>query len=185
MSLSKLSARAKDSCSSIPDSNIQSTNGWKNISDAVYTGDFSLVLDKIYQSCTGLLWMKRGPIITLETFESILMTRVSKFNYALAPWQLPEALVVFILLINYSVDSTQRVSMLAASWTGNCLDSCASTDEFLASVSYGKIASVLRKFDTARSTKTKESTTAFSPTSPPGPLIRVHTAQVENLEKVS
>ncbi|CAN8073961.1 unnamed protein product [Agarophyton chilense] len=60
---------------------------------------------------------------------------------------LPEALTAFMLLENLAVDNGQRVSVLAAAWSDSTLSADATTIEYLYSVKYEKIASVLRQCD--------------------------------------
>ena len=65
---SQLYGRARDMCRSIPDSEIQSADGWKKIIQAIYKRDALSVVSEVYQSFTSLLSMNRG---TNESFRNL------------------------------------------------------------------------------------------------------------------
>jgi len=91
---------------------------------------------------------KRGSSESFIDFESRFEAQISKFNSHSSLARLPDALVAFMLLANSNVDSSQRISVLAASSPNSDQFSVnASTDDYLSSVKYEQFASVIRQCD--------------------------------------
>ena len=162
---SKLFGRARHLCKSISAETIQSVNGSKAIVDAIHKRDALSVVSVIYENLIDLLSKKRGANESFRNFESRFNAQVSKMNAASSSARLPQALTALKLLENTGVEDGQRVSALAAVSSNAGLPASASTDELTKTVSYEKIASVLRQCDQseARSGNTMAGSSANAP----------------------
>ena len=112
---SQLYGRARDLCKSIPDETIQSEDGSEAIVNKIYQRDPLAVVSDVYQDFITLLNTKRGNNESFQNFGTRFKAQVSKFSSHCDAVKLPEALTAFMLLANSGVDSTQRISVLAAS----------------------------------------------------------------------
>ena len=81
----------------------------------VYKRDALSVMNEVYHEFIDVLNTKRGANKSFISFESRFEAEVSKFNSHSSLARLPDALVAFMLLVNANVDSSQRISVLAAS----------------------------------------------------------------------
>lgn len=146
---SQLYGRARDLCKGIPDTEIQSDTGSVAIVKAVYKRDALSVVSEVYENFISLLNTKHGFTETFKTFESRFEAQVSKFNASSDAAKIANALTAFMLLAISSVETSQRVSVLAAaSPSDSALEGTAmTTDQFLNSISYTMVASVLRQCD--------------------------------------
>lgn len=151
---SQLHGRAGDMCAPIANSESQSAEGWNRTVEAIQKRDALFVVSKVYQNFTSLLSMKRALHETFKNFQFWFFPQISKFNSNSSSSKLPEALTAIILLAGSAVDNWHRFSVLAAVSNGTSLDASATTDEYLAAVSYEKVASVLRQCDQVRSNAT-------------------------------
>ena len=112
-----------------------------------YKRDSLTVVSNISQQFLKLLNTKRGSTETIKNFEARFNAQVSKFKASADETKLPEAPVSFMLIANADIHNSQRVSVLAATGPTITTSSSSSNAECLHSVSYEKVASVLRQCD--------------------------------------
>ena len=117
---SQLYGRALDLSKKIPSTTIQSIEGASQIVKAVYKRDPLAVIRDVDQTFQQVMSTKRGLNESFKNFESRFEAQVSKYNSLSTESQLPNALVTFMLLSNANVDSSQRVSVLAAAAPRRC-----------------------------------------------------------------
>jgi len=111
------------------------------------------VVSDVYQDFNDLLATKRGQNESFKNFESRFEAQVSKFNSHADSSKLPDAITAFMLLANSSVDSSQRISVLAStSPNDTILTEAATTGDYISSISCGSVASVLRQCDKTKNT---------------------------------
>lgn len=146
---SQLYGRALDLCKGIPDTDIQSDKGSVAILRAVYNRSSLLVLIEVYENFISHLNTKFFPTKTFKNFESNFDAQVSKFNVSSDAAKIPNSRTAFMLLANSSVEESQRVPVLSPSSPSNpsLEDTATNTDQFLSSISYTIVASVLRQCD--------------------------------------
>lgn len=160
---SQLFGRARDLCKKIPDDTIQSSSGAEAIVKAVHKRDPLSAVSDVFQDFITLLSTKRGQNESFKNFESRFEAQVSKFNSHSHASKLPEALTAFMLLGNSAVDSSQRVSVLAAASPHETdVPDTATTADFLEAVSYNSVASVLRQCDNVKNMDKPDTRTALS-----------------------
>lgn len=148
---SQLYGRALDLSKKIPTATLQSPEGVSAIISAVYRRDRLVVVSNVYQLFQDMLSTKRGTSESFQNFESRFEAKVSKFNSQSENLKLPEALVTFVLLANCNLDGSQRVSILAAAAPYHEeLSPDATNEEFLSSIRYDALASVVRQCDKPR-----------------------------------
>ncbi len=120
----------------------------ESIVQAVYKPDPPAAVSDVYQDFLEVINAKRGSNESFKNFESRFEAQVAKFNSHSESSKLPEALVAFMLLANSNVDSGQRISVLAAAAPREDeFEENATTSDFLQSVTYNSVASVLRQCD--------------------------------------
>ena len=146
---SQLYGRAKEICKKVPDSVIQSVEGVQAIVNAVYKRDALSTVSDVYQDFMNLLNLKRGANESFRNFESRFEAQVSKFNAHSDTSKIPASLTAFMLLANSNVDSSQRISVLAAAAPSSD-NTGSTTEEFLKAISYDSVASVLRQCDRSK-----------------------------------
>ena len=146
---SQLYGRAKEICKKVSDSEIQSAGGARAILNAVYKRDALSTVSDVYQDFMNLLNLKRGTTESFRNFESRFEAQISKFNAHSDSSKLPASLTAFMLLANSNVDSSQRISVLAAAAPSSD-DSNSTTEDFLKAISYDSFASVLRHCDRSK-----------------------------------
>lgn len=114
-----------------------------------------------------LMSTRTNPSESFRDFELKFNSQLSRFNSLATNASLTDSISALMLLANAMVDSSQRVSILAAaSPTANLADLNDSTDGMLSMVKYECIATVLRQYDNQRQVDT------------PNPTIRTSTALV-------
>lgn len=160
---SALYGRAKDLCRQIGDEVIQLDAGVSAIIIALHIRDPLSAVSSVYQDFLALLSTKRGHSESVRNYKSRFAAAVSRFNTHAKSCELPEALTAFMLLANSDINSSQRISVLAAatSQDTNDLDS-SSTDDYLKPVKYNAIASVLRQCEKTKGSETPNVTSAIS-----------------------
>lgn len=147
----QLYGRAKEIVCKVPDTVIQSGAGLQAIVNAVYKRDKLSSVSDANQDFMNLLNLKRGPTESFRNNESRFEAQVSKFNAHSTSSHAPDSLTAFMLLANSNVDSSQRISVLAAAaQPADLSDSDTTTDTFLKAISYDSIASVLCQCDRAK-----------------------------------
>jgi len=145
---SQLFGRARDLVKKIDPETIQSDTGAAEIVKVVHKRDPLAVVSEVYQDFTTVLGTKRGNSESFKNFESRFDSQVSKFNAHATTTKLPDSLVAFMLLANANVENNQRISVLAAaSPKESDFENAATTEQFLESVSYSAIASIIRQCD--------------------------------------
>lgn len=145
---SHLYGRAKDLCDSLDDDVIASEDGVQLIVNTVYKKDPLSIVSCVYTELQKLLSIQRGDTESFKTFETRFEAQLSKFNALGSSVSLPESMSALVLLANSKVDSSQRISILAAaSPKESKLLSTASIDDYVKAVKYEAIASVLRQCD--------------------------------------
>ena len=148
---SHLYGRAKDLCKKIPDEMIQSAGGLQEIVNTIHKRDPLSAVGSVYQDFVSVMNTKRGNTESFRNFESRFSATVSKFNAHASSCVLPESLMAFMLLANSALDTTQRVSVLAAASPSEVQSSDATTTEdYLKAVSYESVATVLRQCDKSK-----------------------------------
>lgn len=165
---SQLFGRARDLVKKIPDDVIQSDEGVAAIVGAIYKRDALAVLSEVYHDFNGLLSTKRGATETFKNFELRFEAEASKFNAHSEVTKLPESLLAFILLANSNVDNGQRVSVLAAASPKELPSDTSTTSDYLESVSYDSIASVVRQCDQKASDNSQHNPLRANHVSRPG-----------------
>lgn len=160
---SQLYGRTQDLSKGIPDSEIQYDTGFAAIIKAVYKRDALSVVSEVYQNFIALLNTKRGHNESFKNFKSQFDAHVSRFNASSESAKWPNALTAFMLLVNASVDSSQRVSVLAAaSPADSSVNFTATTDQFLDAFSYSSVASVLRQCEHVKDSNNHASSSTFT-----------------------
>eukprot|EP00171_Calliarthron_tuberculosum_P022021 IDg22021t1 len=160
---SQLFGRARDLCKSIPEKLLQSEQGVDEIVNAIHKRDALAVVSEVYQDFIELLATRRGQSEKFGDFEFRFSAQVSKFNCHSDLTKLPEALTAFMLLSNSNVDANQRISVLAASSpTEKVFEKKSTTTDFIKSVSYESIASVIRQCESPKTISSTLNSSAAS-----------------------
>ena len=159
---SHLYGRAKDLCDCLEDDEIASDKGAQLIVNTVYKKDPLSVVTCVYTELQKLLSIQRGGNELFKNFESRFEAQLSKFNALGSSVSLPESMSALVLLANSRVDSSQRISILAAAAPKESkLSSTASIDDYVRAVKYEAIASVLRQCDDSSSSVQSTHLSAF------------------------
>lgn len=88
----------------------------------------------------------RGETEPLKNFESRFEAQLSKFNPLGSSVSLPKSISALVLLANLKVDSSQRISILAAAAPKESnLSTRASIEDYVKAVKYEAISSLLRQ----------------------------------------
>lgn len=95
------------------------------------------------------LWnTRRSNNETMKYFESRLSAKVAKFNSISKTTNPPECFTVLLLPSNSAINDSQRVSVMAATAPSvENLTSQSSNHQFLSSITYQSIASVVKQCD--------------------------------------
>lgn len=152
--------RARDLCKGVPDSVIKSEDGAEAIVKAIYKRDALTVVSEVYQNFVAVFDTTRDWTETFKSFESLFDAQLPKFNASSPTTKLPHALTELMLLANSALDSSQRVCLnAAASPTDGTISENATTDQFLDTVSYSTVVSLLGQCEQTRSSDTESSST--------------------------
>lgn len=153
--LSQLYGRAKSLCQNITNNVLKSDAGVKAIVDATYKRDAFAVVSEVYADFLDLLSTKRNSNESFRYFEQRFEAQVAKFNcHSSKEPMLPDSLIAFVLMANANIDGNQRVSIHAAASPKNTsLNSSSTTSEFLKSLTYEAVSSVIRQCDKPKDVK--------------------------------
>lgn len=153
---SNLFGRAKDLCKVLSDAEIQSDEGMNLIVRVLHKKDALSTVSSVYHDFVSLSSTKRSNTENFAEYESRFAAAASKFNSNGASCKLPDSLMAFMLLANSSIDSSQRISVLAASAPNNeAIGPNPTTDDFLQAVKYDSVAAVLRQCESGKGWDTK------------------------------
>lgn len=141
---SQLYGRARDVCKSLSDADISSAEGAMKIVGTVFQRDPLAVVAGVFRDFSEMISMRRGPNESFQSFESRFSAQVSRFNAHSKESELPEALTAFMLLANANVDSGQKISILASASPSSVPENPTTTD-YLKSITYGSISSVIKQ----------------------------------------
>ena len=110
---SHLYRRAKDLCTGIPFSKLESDDGVDKICKALYKKDAVSVVSNTYSEFLTLVSTKQGTSESYQNFESRFAAAFSKLSCHALSIQ-AESFRDFMLLANSGIDANQRISVLAA-----------------------------------------------------------------------
>lgn len=143
---SQLYGQAADQCSELTKEQLKSENGVQLIINAVYRRDFMSVISEAYDGFSILINTRRNDNESLKEFETRFSAAVSKFNSFSTTTKLPQCITALLLLINASIEHSQRVSALsAAAPAGTVFNDQASNDDFLKVVTYNQVSSIVKQ----------------------------------------
>ena len=134
---SNLYGRAKDLCEGIDPTKIASVDGVNLILSAIYKRDPLSVVSLVFQELQALLLVRRENNEQFNDFEMRFGAQLSKFNSLGSSVSLSGSIAGLVLLANADVDSSQRISILAAAApSDSSLTMASSTNDFIKSVTY-------------------------------------------------
>lgn len=144
---SQLFGRAIDLCSGITAEQLSGENGVDLIVNAIYKRDGLSVISEAYKIFNDLLTTKRDDSESMKGFELRYAAGVAKFNAISESTKLPECLTSLMLIANAEITDSERVSVLAAAASSSDFEDSANTsnEEFLMSISYASVASVIKQ----------------------------------------
>lgn len=106
------------------------------------------VLNEAYSALLQLRNTGRNNSETMENFESRFSAQVAKFNSITKTTKFPECIAALMLLSSFAINDSQRVSVMAAAASSDeNLTSQSSNDQFLSSIIYQPIPSVIKQCD--------------------------------------
>lgn len=121
------------------------------------------VVSTVYGELINLMSTKRNSNESFRDFELRFDAQLSRFNSLATHASLTDSISALMLLANATVDSSQRVSILAAaSLSANLVNPNDSADSMLKLVKYESVASVLRQCDISRTNVVTTRTIATS-----------------------
>ena len=143
---SQLFGRAIDLCSGITNTELSSEDGVSKIVNAIYQRDGLSVVSEAYRVFNDLLDTKRGNNESMKGFELRFAASVAKFNAISESTKLAECLTALMLISNAHISDSQRVSVLAAAASASEVENVATAtnEEFLKSISYSSVSSVVK-----------------------------------------
>lgn len=164
---SQLFGRARDLVKKIDDEVIHSPDGAYAIVKAIHKRDALSAVSSVYQDFLRLLGTKRATNESFKNYEARFEAQLSRFHAHSNSCFLPDALTAFMLLANANVDTSQRISVLAASSPRDTSkDAEFTTESYLNKVHYEAIASVLRQCDRTKGDVDDNSVSANNATTP-------------------
>lgn len=117
------------------------------IVNAIYKRDGLSVISKAYRIFNDLLTTKREYSESMKGFELRFAAGVAKFNGISESTKLSECLTSLMLISNAEVTDSESVSVLASAASSSDFEDSATTsnEEFLTSISYSSVASVVKQ----------------------------------------
>lgn len=110
------------------------------------------MVSEAYKVFNDLLGTKRGLNVSMKGFELRFSANVAKFNAISASTKLPDCLTALMLISNSDISDSQRVSVLAAAASSSAVEdvATATNEQFLKSISYSAVASVVKQCEGKR-----------------------------------
>lgn len=150
---SQLYGRAKDLCKGLDSTKVASVDGVKLIVNSVYKRDALSVVTTLYDELQQLMSLRRERGESFPEYELRFAAQLARFN-SLAPCvAVHDCLSALMLLANADVDSSQRISILAAtSPNDKLLNETSTMEDYAQTISYETVATVLRQCEKSIST---------------------------------
>lgn len=137
---SQLYGRARDSCVGISQDVVESEEGSQAIVDDLFQRDPLSVVKDVHKDVNDLLSTRRNTNESFRNFESRFTAQLAKFNSYGSSTKLPKSQSPLMLSSNAAVESSQRISVLAAaSPDPSKFTHVSAMEDYMKAVSYSRL----------------------------------------------
>jgi len=132
-----LYGRAWDMAKGIPSKVISGADGARAIVKAVYPRYALEVVSEVFEDFIKLLAVVQGEGESFESYKSRFAANSARFNGHSTDFELPEALLLFLLLANSKLSTGSRIRMLASAVSEEVpIDETLTTAAYLKAIKY-------------------------------------------------
>ena len=144
---SQLYDRAQDTAQKLVLDQIEKDYDALRVASVIYKADVLSVVTDTFRQFISLLQTKLDDNESFKNFETRFDAQVCKLNATLCGAKYPSALLSFMMLANFRIDSSERVSILSATCPTEEISFDADMTEILNKLTYEKVASIMRACD--------------------------------------